>query len=339
MVKMKAMKMGMTATGLALTTFMLMGVGVSNASTVKHETKLSSQKSYTFVYIPQGAIPFYQAVDNGIVAASKKYGNITIKYQAPDSMTDNAAQLTLFNNAVANHVDGIIISPQNPVEFVNPIKRAEQAGIPVICVDTGVTPNVAYSYIATSNVNASTQVANYMAKLVKKKGTQLLLNFNHSSSTAIERQAGWEYVMNKMKGIKSLGVQLTNNDPGITASAVQTSYQRDNSLNLIFGTNYLTASVAAKFVQTHHLKGKVFVAGFDVDPGVVSYVKSGYIAATVVQYPFQMGSKALNEMMSVKAGKKVPKIVKTKVFILTPKNVHTKAAISAIGQYITGYKG
>lgn len=333
----KGSKASLAIACVMITSIMVAGCG-QNSSKSTSANSNSSKKQYTFEYIPQQAIPFYNSVQNGIKDAAQKFGNVTVKYEAPKSMTDNAAQLTMFNNAVASHVDGIILSPQNPVAFVKPIQEAIKSGIPVICVDTGVTPNVADSYITTSNVDASKKLAQYMKKLVNGKGKQLVVNFNHSSSTAIDRQDGWQKEMDSSSEIKSLGAQLTNSDPGVAKSIVSNFYQKDNNMNLIFGTNYMQATAAGDFVKNNNLKGKLFVAGFDVDEGVLNDLKEGYISATAAQSPYDMGYKAVQELMDLKSGKSVPKEVNTDTFILTPDNINSPDGIKAIKQYMPDYK-
>ncbi|MCL6443762.1 MAG: substrate-binding domain-containing protein [Alicyclobacillus sp.] len=294
---------------------------------------------FTFEFIPQASVPFYISVQKGLDDAATQAGNISIRYEAPSSMTDLATQLSMFNSAVASHVDGIILAPQSPKAFVEPIKKAIKAGIPVICVDTGVTPNVASSYIATSNTDAAKKLAVYMASLVHGKGTEAVINFNHSSSTAIERQTGWEIGMKAFPKMRYLGAQLSNDDPGQAQSEAQNFYQRNPNINIIFGTNDLDAVGAANFVKRAKLKGKLLVAGFDADAGEIEYVKQGYIAASVLQYPYEMGRQAVEELLALKAGKHIPKVVYTKTFIVTPQNVNSREAINAISQYIAGYHG
>jgi ribose transport system substrate-binding protein len=317
---------------VALVALVLAGCGSSASG--------NGSKSYTFELITKSnASPYWLAVEAGADAAAKKLGNVTIRFEAPASGTDLATQISMVNDAVTSHVDGIILAAQNPSALVTPVSNAKAAGIPVVTVDSGISPNSANSFLATSNVQSSAQLAQYVAKLAGGTGDYAIIDFNKEASTGIERPQGFQQGMKSFPNMKFVGMQLSNNDIPTARSETQAFLARDPNITLMFGANDRSAIGIADAIQATHLSHKVYVAGFDADLGEVNFIKQGIIQASVLQSPYQMGYQAVQELVQIKQGKSVPKQVNTPYLIVTPQNINSAAAIKAIQQYIPNYKG
>ncbi|MGH7698609.1 MAG: sugar ABC transporter substrate-binding protein [Acidimicrobiales bacterium] len=300
---------------------------------------VKSSKNYHFELITKSnASPYWLAVKEGADAAAKKDG-VTVTFEAPASGTDLSTQISMVNNAVTAHVDGIILAAQQPAPLVNPVKNAQSHGIPVITVDSGVQPNVSKSFLATSNVGAAAALAQVTAKLAGSKGEYAIIDFNEISSTGIERPQGFKQGMAKFPGFKFDGQQISNNIVSTGKAEAGALLQSHPNINLMFGANDRAALGVAEAVQAAHKVGKVIVAGFDADLGELPLIKGGVIEASVLQSPYQMGYQAVSEMIQVKQGKSVPKQVNTPYFILTPKNFGTAQATQFIKQYVPSYNG
>lgn len=297
-------------------------------------------KSYTFELITKSnASPYWLAVKTGAEAAAKKLGNISVRFEAPASGTDLATQISMVDNAVTSHVDGIILAAQNPSALVSPVSSAKSAGIPVVTVDSGISPNTADSFLATSNIQSSAQLAQEVAKLAGGTGDYAIIDFNKEASTGIERPQGFQQGMRNFPNMKFVGMQLSNNDIPTARSETEAFLARDPNITMMFGANDRSAIGIADAIQAAHLNHKVFIAGFDADLGEVNFIKQGIIAASVLQSPYQMGYQAVQELVQIKQGKSVPKQVNTPYLIVTPQNITTSAAIKSIQQYIPSYTG
>lgn len=298
-----------------------------------------SAKHYTFELITKSnASPYWLAVKDGADAAAAKLGNVTVTFQAPASGTDLATQINMVNEAVVAHSQGIILAAQSPSGLLAPVQHAEAAGVPVITVDSGVSPNVAKSFLATSNVQSAAALAKYTAKLAGGKGQYGIIDFNTISSTGIARPKGFRQGMASLSGFKYIGQQISNNSVSTARAEASAMLQSHPGLTLLFGANDRSALGVAEAVKASPSR-KVVVAGFDADLGEVNYIKSGVISASVLQSPYQMGYQAVMEMVKLKQGKTVPKRVDTPYMIVTKHNISSPAAVKAIQQYIPTYKG
>jgi ribose transport system substrate-binding protein len=278
--------------------------------------------------------PYWLAVRNGADAAAKKLG-VNLKFQAPSKEVQLQRQVTMVNNAITAHVDGLILAAQQPAALTGPVKRAEKAGIPVVTIDSGVKKEVAESFIATSNVKAAENLAKFSVKHANSKGPYGIVDFNKVATTGQERPKGFKMGMSNASGYSLIGLQISKNDIGKAKREAAAMMQSHPDLAMIFGANDRSALGVGEAVKAAGKSDQVYVAGFDADAGELPLIKSGVIDASVLQSPRSMGSKAVHELVKIKHGKSVPHRVETPYFILTPKNIDTQKAKSFIKQYVS----
>jgi ribose transport system substrate-binding protein len=280
------------------------------------------------------ATPYWLAVKDGAKSAAKKQGNVKISFQAPSKGTDLQKQISMVNNAVTRHVDGIILAAQQPSALTGPVQKAQEQGVPVITVDSGVKKGASKSFLATSNVGAAKHLAKYTAKLAGKKGQYGIIDFNQVASTGRERPKGFKKGMSKFSGFSYVGMQISKNNVGKGKQQTEAMLQSHPKINLMFGANDRAALGVAEGVKAAGKSKQITVAGFDADAGELPLIKKKVIDATVLQSPRSMGQQAVEEMVKIKHGKSVPKQVNTPYFIVTPKNIKSKKAQSFIKQYV-----
>ncbi len=296
-------------------------------------------KHYTFELITKSnASPYWLAVKEGADAAAKKYG-VTVHFEAPASGTDLSAQIGMVNNAVTSGVDGIILAAQNPSALLQPVRSAMRSHIPVVTVDSGLSPNIADSFLATSNIGAAAALADYTAKHVldNKGGEYGIVDFNHTASTGIARPKGFEEGMKSFSNLKMAGhVEYSQNSISTGESLANNMIVQYPKVKVIFGANDRSALGPAEAVASSN--SHVKIVGFDADLGEIKYVKDGIIQASILQSPYNMGYYAVVELLDIHDGTKVPKRVNTGYFLLTPQNLDTTQATKAIRQYAPTYQ-
>src|SRR6266566_835735 len=87
------------------------------------------EESYVFVAF-NTSLPYWQEAAAGLEDSSKQLGvKAELAGPANFSVSD---EVTAFQQAVAQHASGILVSAANPEAFRDPINAAIQQGIPVI---------------------------------------------------------------------------------------------------------------------------------------------------------------------------------------------------------------
>jgi ribose transport system substrate-binding protein len=69
--------------------------------------------------------------------------------------------------------------------------------------------------------------------------------------------------------------------------------------------------------------GKFTLVVADTLPVQIELLKAGYAAALVGQRPFEMGVKAMDTLLAIKKGEKVPEVIHTGLDLVTKDNADT----------------
>src|SRR5690606_27702934 len=82
---------------------------------------------------------FFEAANKGAQEAAKELGGVEVIYTGPTTTTAEG-QIEVINSLIAQGVDAIAISANDPDAVVPALKKAAQRGIKVISWDSGVAP-------------------------------------------------------------------------------------------------------------------------------------------------------------------------------------------------------
>ncbi len=83
---------------------------------------------------------FFEAANKGAQEAAKELGGVEVIYTGPTTTTAEG-QIEVINSLIAQGVDAIAISANDPDAVVPALKKATQRGIKVISWDSGVAPD------------------------------------------------------------------------------------------------------------------------------------------------------------------------------------------------------
>src|SRR4051812_39336654 len=87
------------------------------------------KKPATIVVItPTGGLEYWENFDHSVRANAQAAG-IRTELAAPQSVTDYTEQAQMVENAVARHVQGIIVSPAHQLVLASVLQKAVQAHI------------------------------------------------------------------------------------------------------------------------------------------------------------------------------------------------------------------
>ena len=106
-------------------------------------------------------------------------------------------QVPVLDAVIAKKPDAIMIAPTDKVQLIAPLKKAHDAGIPIVCVDTFIGTGVfqtgsgdadfPISYVASDNVLGGRMAARALAKAIGEKGKVYVSNVKPGISTTDQR--------------------------------------------------------------------------------------------------------------------------------------------------------
>ncbi len=308
----------------------MMGAATAVAGTGLTLSKASAADKVTIALIPGlTADGFYVTMHKGAEAAAKAVG-AELLYQGAAEW-NVSLQVPILDAIIAKKPAAILIAPNDKTQMIKPLKKAFDAGIQVVCVDTFVGTGVfqtgtgdadfPISYVASDNVLGGRMAARALAKAIGEKGKVYVANVKPGISTTDQREEGFKDEMKKFKGVEVLETQFNDDDANKAAAQAQAVIGRVPDLAGIFGANLFSAGGAANGVKQAGLAGKIKMAGFDAPESIVGQLKDGTFELTIAQHPAEIGYFGFMAAYAHVTGNPVPTAIGTGFTVMTKANI------------------
>ncbi|HEU4845324.1 MAG TPA: sugar ABC transporter substrate-binding protein [Burkholderiaceae bacterium] len=273
--------------------------------------------------------PFFVKMKEGAQHAAKMQG-AKLLTAAGKADGDNAGQVTAIENMVSAGAKVILITPNDSKAIVPAIKKARDAGVMVIALDSPTDPeNATDALFATDNFKAGQLIGQYAKASFGGKPVKIAtLDLFPGHPVGIARHNGFlagfgvAGVDAKTAGLaKSADVVCmadSYGDQGKGQTAMENCLQKNPDINLVYTINEPAAAGAYKALKAAGKEKGVLIVSVDGGCAGVRDVKAGVIAATSQQYPLKMAGLAVDAGVTyVKTGKKVSGYVDTGVTLIT----------------------
>ncbi|MFN3275948.1 MAG: sugar ABC transporter substrate-binding protein [Paracoccus sp. (in: a-proteobacteria)] len=227
--------------------------------------------------------PFWSVVKNGAALAGEHTG-ATVDFRAPE-IFDMVAMSQLIDAAVNQAPDGIVVSIPDADALGPSIRRAVEAGIPVISMNSGA--DVASELGALLHVGQSEYDAGVAAgeKLAEMGGTKgICVNQEVGNVSLDQRCAGFAEGFGH-----PVQVIPTQNDPTEVQSRVRAALESDPEVDTVLGLGAsLVGEPAVAAVQALG-RDDVLIASFDLSAGFLEAVSEGRAAFAIDQQQYLQG--------------------------------------------------
>jgi len=242
----------------------------------------TAKKDYTYAVITHGAPgdAFWDRVKSGAEQAGKDYG-VKVEYS---SDADPAKQSQLIDGAVADKVDGIVVSMANPDGLEASVKKAVAAGVPVITINSGVDKFKDFGAI-THIGQTETIAGQAVGEKLKADGSKnAICVIQEAGNVGLEERC--KAVAETMGGTVE-NLQVDGTDDNAVSATITSKLQSDPSIDTVvtLGGQYAIDAVSA--VKDSGSKAKV--ATFDLSEDVIKDIQAGTILFAVDQQPYVQG--------------------------------------------------
>ena len=308
----------------------MMGAATAAASTPLFAAKEAGKDKVTIALVPGlTADGFYVTMHHGAQAAAKAVG-AELVYQGAAEW-NVSLQVPVLDAVIARKPDAIMIAPTDKVQLIAPLKKAHDAGIPIVCVDTFIGTGVfqtgsgdadfPIAYVASDNVLGGRMAARALAQAIGEKGKVYVSNVKPGISTTDQREEGFKDEMKKYSGVQVLETQFNDDDANKAAAQVQAVFGRVPDLAGVFGANLFSASGTANGVTQAGQAGKIKIAGFDAPESIVAQLKDGTFALTIAQHPAEIGYFGYIAAYAHVTDNPVPTAIGTGFTVMTGANI------------------
>jgi len=281
------------------------------------------EKKLTFAVIPKADVfTFWPTVRKGAEAACEELG-VEMVWRGAKNETSYKDEIEIVQTMVSRGVDGIVLAPQSATALVKVVEDATAKGIPVVVIDSGLNSDKQVSFVATDNYKGGVMGAERLAEIIGKKGKVALIKNIPGSASTEQREKGFRDTIAKYPDIELVAEQYAMGTPTKANEVVTTVLEAHRDLAGIFTANEPGAIGALNAVRNAGLAGKVKIVGFDASPTLIKGIREGTLDSTVVQNPYEMGYLGVKTLYDHIQGKKVPKVIRTSLKLVTRENLDT----------------
>jgi ribose transport system substrate-binding protein len=272
---------------------------------------------------------FWQNVNKGAAAGMKEMAGHTLTFSGPASESAIADQVNLVENAVNRHVAGIVLAPSDPDALVPAIKKAWEARIPVVLIDSQVSDagkSYYQSFLTTDNHAAGELCAKQLIAKVGTTGKVAVMSYVAGSGSEVGRVGAFVSYLKANSKLEIVGPFYSQSQMATALNQTTDVLAAHRDLKAIFGANEPTAVGMGRALVQSGRAGKVVAIGFDGNQDLQKFVDDGTLAGIAVQGSYQMGFLGVKTIGDVLQKKAVPKFRDTGVFWVTKANLKSPEA-------------
>lgn len=284
--------------------------------------------NYRFVIVPKAMNnPFFDFARDGCLKRAKELGNIECIYKGPVEH-EPATQAQIIQDFITQKVDGLAISVADVAAMTKSIEAATAAGIPVITFDADAPGSKRIAYIGTNNKEFGVALGKQLVKMRPDGGKYAMVSGGPGAKNLAERVDGVREALKGSKWTEAAGSPtFCNDDPALAVQQMTDMRTATPDLAAIvpIGGWPMFAPEGFKAFASRNKKdidsGKFTLVVADTLKMQLELLRDGYANALVGQRPFEMGEKAMDTLLAIKKGEKVPEIVYTGLDLVTKDNV------------------
>ena len=155
-----------------------------------------------------------------------------------DSKNDTATEASHFENIIAAGYGAILFNPTDADGSIVNVKKAEDAGIPVFCIDREInSADAATCQILSDNYQGCVELAKYFVKVVGEEGTYIELLGLQGDNNTWNRSQGFHSVVDRYPGLKRVAHEHADFDRSKALEVTETLLQTHGTIDAIFCGN------------------------------------------------------------------------------------------------------
>jgi len=257
--------------------------------TKKIQSELSGKdlSSVKIAMVTNGNSSYWNEAKAGWNDAMKwlKKNGASGQFEEPTQSTASA-QVSLLETLTTQGYSGWGVSAVTAQALTQPISDATTKGLNVVAFDSPLPNTKAQFYIGTPNTDAGCNAGKAMTQAIGS-GDVVAISGSLTAANTQQRVAGFKKCMGSK--VKVVQVLNDNQDVSKAVSSIQAAIQANPDIKGVYGVYSYDGGAAGQAVQAANKAGKITIIADDGESDTVSDVKSGLIAASILQRPYYQG--------------------------------------------------
>ncbi|MCX6168140.1 MAG: sugar ABC transporter substrate-binding protein [Ignavibacteriales bacterium] len=267
--------------------------------------------------------PYFIEMQKGAEEAAKRLG-VNLVVQAADREVDVEKQMQIIENLIQRKVSALCITPSGSKEIVPAIVKANEAGIPVLIVDTRIDKQTLteaqakiVTFIGSDNIDGGRIAGKFIVDKLGGKGNIVVLEGIPGHETGDARLKGFYEVIKDNKEIKVIATQTANWERDQGYVVFQNILQAHPDVEAVFACNDMMALGAVEAISAAKKKHKIIVVGFDAIQDSRDAIMNDQMNGSIAQHPEEMGRLSVENAFKVIKGEKIPTEIPVRIELIT----------------------
>ena len=305
-----------------LTLLLVMALALA-APSCNRETSQADGKKRIALVLKTLNHPFFVDMRRGAQEAADRLG-VTLQVQAAEREIDVDKQMQIVENLLQTGIDALAITPSGSREIVSALVKATAAKVPILIVDTRLDAKAAAdagvkaeTFIGSDNYEGGKLAGEYVMSMTGGKARVGILEGIPGHETGDSRLRGFRDAVSKSPSITIVASQPANWERDQGFNVFQNMWQAHSDIDTVFAASDLMALGAIEAIAAAGKTGTIRVVGFDALDDAKKAIEAGTMAASVAQFPYEMGKAAVENAVKVLNGETLPADIMVKLEMIT----------------------
>ncbi|GAB4520403.1 MAG: rhamnose ABC transporter substrate-binding protein [Anaerolineae bacterium] len=234
--------------------------------------------------------PFFEAVNRGAQEAAKELGDEVI-FQGPATPTAEG-QIEIIDALIAQRVDAIAVTANDPEALVPVGKKAMNAGIKMVTFDSAVAPEGRQLFVNQADMEQIGRIqVQMLAEMINYEGEIAIL----SAASTMTNQNTWiEWMKKELEDPKYSKMKLVAIVYGDdlrekSYNEAQGLFKSYPNLKGIISPTTVGIAATARALQDAGLCGKIALTGLGLPSEMAEYIKNGCCQEMALWNPIDLG--------------------------------------------------
>ncbi len=278
--------------------------------------------------LPPGMVsPYYAQMIYGEGGAVEKAESLgyTLTVLAPETESDFDQQCQIMEDVISKGVDAIALSAINGDALVPAVKKANEAGIPVIIFTTlyELSGGDIFAYVGYDNWAGGKMVGDYLVDISGDSEKNIAVIEGLPSAFTDERGGGF---LEAIEGKENMHVIATQPGDWVRDKSMDVAtnlLQAHPEINVFYCMSdemSLGCAQACKQLGLKVGEDGILICGIDGNENAIEAVKAGEITSTLDVMPSQIGANAVETCVKALNGEECEKKVVSNTKIIDASN-------------------
>ena len=244
-----------------------------------------------------------------------------------DPALNPVKQVSMIEDCISRKPDVIVVNAVDPAAVVPALRKANEAGIPVLMQNADTTPEGhAYTkaFIGSQSYDQGYAVGQMIVKALGGKGNIVVITGKTGQTDTVNRTAGMQAAFKDAKAsIDVLAVQPADWSKDKALTVMQDLLTRFPKIDAVFGQDDPMALGALEAIKAQGREKEIKVFGVNGNKEACRAIKAGEMYGTALQLSYLVGVYTVRAAYDLTQKRLVPSTILAPTAPVTPETVDT----------------